>query len=262
MTTAEGTRPEAHATAAGRTEVRLSAVVPVYNERECVEPLWERLAPVLDATGSSWETVFVDDGSSDGTAEILERLARERPRVRVVRLLQNRGQTAALSAGFAHARGEWIVTLDADLQNPPEEIPRLLAAVDGVDLVYGRRRVRHDGWAKRIGSRIGNGVRNLVTGHFVHDTGCSLKLFRRNALARIPLFHGMHRFLPTLFEFHGFRTREVEVAHEPRAAGTSKYGNLGRAWRGLYDCFAVRWMRSRSLRYESVEIDNGRADDP
>jgi glycosyltransferase involved in cell wall biosynthesis len=238
---------------AART-VEISVVIPVFNEESCIEPLWERLAPVLQGLGRAWEVVFVDDGSTDAGPGILLRLRRDYPAARMIRMARNQGQSAALDAGFRAARGGWIVTLDADLQNPPEEIPRLFEAAGGVELVFGRRRRRRDSWFKRTGSRIGNGVRNLITGHRVRDTGCSLKLYRADALRRIPLFRGMHRFLPTLFVFHGYRIREIEVEHHPRVSGTSKYGNLARAWHGLADCFAVRWMRRRSLDYRAEEI--------
>jgi len=246
--------------APARTRVELSVVIPVYNEDACIDALWRELEPVLDRIGRPWEVVFVDDGSTDRGPERLLALARRRPEVRLVQLAANRGQTAALDAGFRAARGEWVVTLDADLQNPPQEIARLLEAAEGVDLVYGRRRVRHDSWVKRVASRIGNGVRNAITGHRVHDTGCSLKLYRRDALRRIPLFTGMHRFLPTLFAFHGFAVREIEVDHRQRVAGHSKYGNLTRATRGLHDCLAVRWMRGRSLHYEARELTSDPGD--
>jgi glycosyltransferase involved in cell wall biosynthesis len=229
--------------AARRVEV--SVVIPVFNEESCIEPLWERLEPVLRGLGRTWEVLFVDDGSTDAGPGILACLRGDNRSVRLIRLLRNQGQSAALDAGFRAARGGWILTLDADLQNPPEEIPRLFEAADGVELVFGRRRRRRDSWFKRIGSRIGNSVRNLITGHRVRDTGCSLKLYRAGAL---------HRFLPTLFVFYGYRIREVEVDHHPRVSGTSKYGNLKRAWHGLADCFAVRWMRRRSLDYRVEEI--------
>jgi glycosyltransferase involved in cell wall biosynthesis len=178
--------------------------------------------------------------------------------VRIIGLSRRSGQSAALAAGFRAARGEWIVTLDADLQNPPEEIPRLFEAAEQVDLVYGRRRRRIDSWIRRLSSRIGNGTRNIITGHRVSDTGCSLKALRREALSRIPLFHGAHRFLPTLFAFHGLKIREIAVDHHARTAGLTKYGVLNRAWRGLLDCLAVRWLRGRSLKYEAREIGDQR----
>ena len=238
--------------------VALSVVIPLYNEADCLDELWSRLDPVLRSLGDSWETIFIDDGSTDESPTRLRRLRRESSSIRILTLATNRGQSAALDAGFRAARGRWILTLDADLQNPPEQIPRLIAAREEADMVFGQRESRKDNWLRRASSSVGNAVRNAVTGHFVHDTGCSLKLFRRAAILRIPAFDGMHRFLPTLFVFHGFRVREVQVSHEARAGGDSKYGIRGRSLRGLIDCFAVRWLRGRSLRYEAREVE----DDP
>jgi glycosyltransferase involved in cell wall biosynthesis len=231
----------------------ISVVIPVYNEEACVEPLWSRLRPVLVGLGREFEVIFVDDGSSDRSAELLVDLRRAHAEVRLLRMERNQGQTAALDAGFRAARGTWVVTLDADLQNPPEEIPRLFEAAEGVDMVYGRRKVRRDGFVTRVSSRIGNCVRNWITGHRVCDTGCSLKLYRREALRRIPLVRGMHRFLPTLFAFHGYSVREIDVEHGARAGGVSKYGVGNRALSGLADCLAVRWMRPRAMNYRVRE---------
>jgi len=236
--------------------VGISFVVPVFNEEESLPLLWDRLRPILARLDRSWELILVDDGSTDGSLERLKAIRTADRRTRLVVFDRNHGQSAAMDAGFRAARGEWVIVLDADLQNPPEEIPRLLEASDGVDMVYGRRARRQDSWTARLSSRIGNGTRNLITGHHVHDTGCTLKCYRREALERIPLFRGMHRFLPTLFKFHGFVIREIEVAHESRVAGVSKYGIGNRAWRGLMDCLAVRWMRSRAFDYKSTELES------
>ncbi len=235
-------------------ELDLSIVIPIFNEEECLVTLWDRLFKTLANIDQNWEVVCVDDGSSDKSLERLLLLGSIEPRVTVLHLDKRSGQTAALDAGFRAARGNWILTLDADLQNPPEEIPILLAASNGVDLVFGRRIRRSDTWIRKMSSRVGNGVRNMVTGHRIVDTGCSLKLYRTEALRHIPLFNGMHRFFPTLFAAHGFRIKEVSVHHEPRAAGTSKYGVANRIWCGLLDCFAMRWMRSRSLRYAVSDV--------
>jgi dolichol-phosphate mannosyltransferase len=238
---------------ASRPRPELSVVIPVWDEAPCLGPLWARLEPVLRSLSTSWEAVFVDDGSTDESPQQLRRIRSASPAVRIVTLAANGGQSAALDAGVRAARGRWILTLDADLQNPPEEIPRMLAAREGADMVFGRRRTRRDGWVRRVSSRVGNAVRNAVTGHRVRDTGCSLKLFRRDAMLRIPAFQGMHRFLPTLFAIHGYRLLEVEVEHAARVAGRAKYGIRGRAWRGLVDCLGVRWLRARSLRYRAHE---------
>ncbi len=238
--------------------VDISLVIPVYDEEACVELLWERLRPVIDALGPRFEVLFVDDGSTDRSPVLLKAIRTTDPRVRLLTLDRHHGQSAALAAGFRAARGDRLITMDADLQNPPEEIRRLLEAGDDVDLVFGRRRKREDRPIKIFASRIGNGVRNMITGHRVHDTGCSLKLFRATALARIPMFNGMHRFLPTLFVFHGFAVKEILVDHHLRCGGASKYGLIDRAWRGLVDCLAVRWLGRRSLKYRILERNGTR----
>jgi dolichol-phosphate mannosyltransferase len=228
----------------------VSVVIPAYNEEANVEPCYRELAAVLAATGQPFEIIFVDDGSTDGTREALRRLTREDARVRVLRLRRNAGQTAALDAGFRAARGAVVVTMDADLQNDPRDIPRLLAALPGHDVVCGWRVDRRDPWTKRVASRIANRVRRAITGDGVHDTGCTLKAFRRDALKRLHLYRGMHRFLPALLLMEGCRVTEVPVGHRPRRAGRSKYGNWGRLWSGLADLWAVRWMARRRLDYE------------
>jgi glycosyltransferase involved in cell wall biosynthesis len=228
-------------------------VIPAYNERANVEPCYRELVDVLQAHGQSFEVVFVDDGSTDGTGDVLGRLTDADPRVRVLRFRRNAGQTAALHAGFQAARGAVVITMDADLQNDPHDIPKLLAALPGQDAVCGWRVDRHDPWSKRVASRIANRVRDRFTGDGVHDTGCTLKAFRREAVQRLHLYRGMHRFLPALLQIEGMRVTEVPVAHRPRRAGTSKYGNWGRLWTGLADLFAVRWMARRHLRYEVEE---------
>ncbi|HSE94822.1 MAG TPA: glycosyltransferase family 2 protein [Methylomirabilota bacterium] len=231
----------------------LSVVIPAYNEAANVEACYREVRGVLEALGQSFEILFVDDGSTDGTFPTLAGLARADPRLRVLRLRRNAGQTAALDAGFRAARGDVIVTMDADLQNDPADIPRLLAALVGNDAACGWRVNRRDPWTKRAASRIANRVRRYVTGDGIHDTGCTLKAFRREALGRLRLYRGMHRFLPALIRLDGFRVTEVPVGHRPRRAGQSKYGNWGRLWTGLADLWAVRWMARRHLRYEIDE---------
>jgi glycosyltransferase involved in cell wall biosynthesis len=232
----------------------LTVVIPAYNEEANVEACHRELAGVLDAHGAAFEILFVNDGSTDGTATALRRLAQADPRVRVLRLRQNAGQSAALDAGFRAARGAIVVTMDADLQNDPHDIPKLLAALPGHDAVCGWRVDRQDPWTKRIASRVANVVRDRVTRDGVHDTGCSLKVFRREAVQRLRLYRGMHRFLPALLQMEGLRVAEVPVSHRPRQAGVSKYGNWQRLWTGLADLWAVRWMARRRLDYEIQEI--------
>ncbi len=231
----------------------LSVVIPAYNEEPNVEACYRELVEVLAGLGRPFEVIVIDDGSTDGTFAVLRRLAAAEGRLRVLRFARNAGQTAALAAGFRAARGDTVVTLDADLQNDPRDIPKLLAALPGHDAVCGWRVDRQDPWAKRMGSRVANVVRRAVTRDGVHDTGCMLKAFRREALGRLPLFRGMHRFLPALLHMEGCRVVEVPVRHRPRRAGQSKYGNWSRLWAGLADLWAVRWMARRRLDYEVVE---------
>jgi glycosyltransferase involved in cell wall biosynthesis len=203
-------------------------------------------------TGAPWryEVLMVDDGSSDGTEEVLRRLAAAHPELRVVRFARNAGQTAAMDAGFRRARGRVVVTLDADLQNDPADIPRLVRELEGWDAVVGVRAVRRDSLVRRVSSRIANFVRNRLSDETITDTGCSLKAYRKEALDRLKLYRGMHRFLPTLLKMEGYRVRELPVGHRARAHGDSKYGIGNRLVPSFVDLLAVRWMKKRALRYE------------
>jgi dolichol-phosphate mannosyltransferase len=230
----------------------LSLVAPVFDEEQNLEPLYDKVAAAL--AGRRFELVLVDDGSRDRSAAIIRALHERDPRVRGVFFTHNRGQTAAMAAGIHAAAGELIATLDADLQNDPADIPRLVAALDSYDAAVGYRMQRHDTWVRRMSSKIANGVRNRLTGDQIRDTGCSLKVFRADAVRALPFFEGMHRFLPTLLRMHGFTVVEVGVSHHPRVAGLSKYGIRNRALRALRDTFAVRWMRSRLIRIEIAEV--------
>ncbi len=232
--------------------VDVSAIVPVYDERDNLEPLVDELSEVLHPLGVEFEILLVDDGSGDGSAEKIAELARSRPEVRGLHFRENRGQTAAFDAGFKAARGNVVVTLDADLQNDPRDIPRLLEALRGHDAAVGFRSARHDSWLRRISSRIANSVRNRLSGDDIIDTGCSLKAFRRDAVVGIKLHTGMHRFLPTLVRMEGGSVVQVPVNHRPRRAGRSKYGVWNRVFRAFEDLLAVRWMKKRRLDYEVV----------
>ncbi len=233
----------------------LSVVFPVFNEEENIVPLLEEIATALEGQPWSYEMVAVDDGSRDRSLEILRQSRAKYPNLRVLAFAKNCGQSAALDAGWRAARGTYVVSLDADLQNDPRDIPAMMRKLEesGVDMVIGTRVNRRDTWARRIQSRIGNGVRNWITGDRITDTGCSLKLVRRTAIERVALYNGMHRFLPTLVRMRGHRVVEMPVNHRPRKFGVSKYGAMNRALRGLVDCFAVRWMGKRMLRYEVRE---------
>jgi glycosyltransferase involved in cell wall biosynthesis len=227
--------------------------VPVYEERDNLEPLHGELCAALSAQAGGVEFVYVDDGSRDGSGEALGKLATQDGRVRVLRFAENCGQTAALAAGFGAARGEIVATLDADGQNDPADLPRLLAALDRADVVNGVRQQRRDGWVRRLSSKIGNGFRNWMTHESVTDVGCSLRVMRAAYLRRVKLYRGMHRFLPTLLRLEGARVIELPVSHRPRRSGRSKYGIANRLFVGVADVFAVRWMQKRRLAWRLRE---------
>ncbi|WP_447600990.1 glycosyltransferase family 2 protein [Nitrospira sp. Nam80] len=230
-----------------------SVVIPIKDERENLIPLTEQLLKALTSRDESrsapFEIVFIDDGSTDGSGEALDQLAARHPEVSVIHFDRNYGQSSAFDAGFKQSTGELVITMDGDLQNDPADIGTLLAYVKDFDLVCGWRTNRHDSPVRKISSRIANAVRSAITGDRVHDTGCSLKIFRQAVVARLQMFEGMHRFFPALALMHGFTVTEVPVRHYPRTHGISKYGVGNRLFKGLYDLLAVRWMQHRCLRY-------------
>lgn len=232
---------------------QLSVVIPVYNEQDNLEPLLAELSPVLDGLGLPWEVLFVNDASTDASAAVLARLAAAEPRVRVVTHRINSGESAGQASGFRAARSALVLTMDADLQNDPADIPRYLAALDAdVHCVCGYRADRREGWLRRFASRTANRFRAAITGDRLRDAGCTYRLMRRDALADIPVFNGMHRFLPTLIKAQGGTVREIPINDRPRRFGVSKYGINNRLWRGLVDCFGVRWYQRRALRFDRV----------
>jgi glycosyltransferase involved in cell wall biosynthesis len=235
--------------------LNLSVVIPAYNEEESLEPLWSELRPVLERLGLDFEVIFVDDGSHDRSPEIIRGFRERDPRVRLVRLKANAGESAATDAGFKAARGRWVVTMDADLQNDPADIPRLLAQLDRWDAVTGWRmnRAAGDSVLRRASARIANRVRNWVSDESIQDSGCTFRAFRCECLRGLTLYRGFHRFIPTLLRMRGYRILEVPVDHRPRRFGRSKYGVMNRAIVALLDLLAVRWMKSRLLRYEIAE---------
>jgi glycosyltransferase involved in cell wall biosynthesis len=228
---------------------QVSAVVPAYNEVDNIPVLVSELRTALEATGRTWELLLVDDGSRDGTPAAMHAAAGTEPRIRVLELAQNAGQSAALAAGLLRARGDVVVTLDADLQNDPADIPALIARLGEADVVSGVRAARNDTWIRLVSSRIANGTRRMVIGDAITDIGCSLKAYRREVLADLPLFVGVHRFLPALCAFRGARVVEMPVRHRARTLGVSKYGMGNRLWRGLHDLVGVAWLKHRLVRY-------------
>lgn len=233
----------------------ISLVIPVYNEEGNLPVLAEEIAAAMAGVARPWEVLFVDDGSVDASLEIIRSLAEDSPHVRFVSLAGNRGQSAAFAAGFREAGGEIIITMDADLQNDPADIPAMLAIYGrgGVTMVVGWRADRKDTLAKRMASKIGNAIRNAISRETIKDTGCSLKVMRRDMLLRLPVFNGMHRFFPTLLRLEGAVVAEVKVNHRPRRSGVSKYGIWDRAGKTVLDLLAVRWLQSRHITYSIKE---------
>lgn len=236
--------------------VELSVVAPVYNEYGNLTPLTEKIIEAISDEVESFEIIYIDDGSVDGSSELLDQLAKKYERLKVYHFIENNGQTAAFAAAFEKAEGRLIATLDADLQVDPADIIKLLVKIKDYDLVCGVRIDREDTIIKKISSKIGNGVRNYLTGEEIIDTGCPLKLFRRKVVKDYNLFEGMHRFFPTLAKMKGYSVVEVPVKHYPRHEGKSKYGISNRLWVGLKDTLAVRWMQRRQINYQIKGEDN------
>jgi dolichol-phosphate mannosyltransferase len=235
--------------------VDLSVVIPVYNEEDNLPHLWPELRGALEPLGLGFEVLFVDDGSRDHSAELIRGFRDADARVRLVRLKANAGETAATDAGFKAARGRLVVTMDADLQNDPHDIPALLSHLDRWDAVTGWRVNRGDGDSvlRRASSRVANRVRNWISDESVQDSGCTFRAFRRECLRGLVLYRGFHRFIPTLLKMRGYRVLEVPVRNRPRRFGQSKYGVLNRVFGATLDLLVVRWMKNRMLRYEVAE---------
>jgi glycosyltransferase involved in cell wall biosynthesis len=229
-------------------DVPLSVVIPVYNEAEAIPHLRRALTAALDKLALPYEVVAVDDGSRDGTPALLEAIQAEDPRWVIVTLRRNFGQTAAMSAGFDHARGEVIVTMDGDLQNDPEDIPKLLAAIKDHDVVSGWRSPRRDPFlTRRLPSALANGLISWVTGVPLHDYGCALKAYRREVTQHIRLYGEMHRFIPAIASWMGVSIAEVKTTHHARLYGRSKYG-LARTARVLLDLLTVKFLLGYSTK--------------
>lgn len=223
----------------------LSIVVPVYNEEDNVRLLFEKIQAVCETINDTYEVLFVDDGSHDGTFAVLSELSEQKPQLKVIRFQKNAGQTAAMAAGFEFAQGLRIISMDGDLQNDPADIPKLLEKLDeGYDLVCGWRKERQDKFlTRRVPSIVANWIIGKVTGVPIHDNGCSLKAYRASVIKKVPLYGEMHRFIPAMSTVAGARIAEMVVTHHPRRFGESKYG-LGRVWRVMLDIIAFKFIIS------------------
>ena len=236
-----------------RQDLDLSIIIPIKNEAENVNFLRDEIDSVLQGFPYSWECIWIDDGSTDQSPTEIQRFNREDNHHQYLLLSQNYGQSAALYAGFCHARGQMLATMDGDGQNDPNDIPNLVEylCANGCDLVNGVRRNRRDSFIRRISSRIANGFRNWLTQENITDVGCSLRVFRYECVTRITPFNGFHRFLPTLIRIRGYSNiAEVPVNHRPRTRGQTSYGIHNRLWVGIADSFAVRWMQKRAVSAE------------
>lgn len=230
----------------------LSVVIPLFNEEENVGPLCEEIAAAL--SGQEYEIVLVDDKSTDQT---LHRIP-SKPEIRVIPFAKNTGQSGAMYSGIHAAEGEIIILMDGDRQNDPSDIPKMLQELQkGYDMVCGYRASRKDTWVKRMTSLIANTVRSRFTRDGVRDTGCTLKVLRRECREALLPFNGMHRFIPALIKGMGYRITEMPVKHRPRVAGVSKYGLGNRAVRATVDMFAVRWLLSRQIQIRVARVANG-----
>jgi dolichol-phosphate mannosyltransferase len=239
--------------------LEISVVVPCHNELANLRPLAQAIRAAVEPLGVEYEIILTDDCSNDGSWDTMRELAAAQPRLRAQRLAARSGQSAALWAGIRAARGRIVVTLDADLQNDPADIPKLISALKQADCVCGTRveaRNQGDNWVRIASSRIANWVRNKVSGETISDAGCCFRAFRRECVADVKFFNGAHRFLPTLIKLEGFSVAEVAINHHPRAAGATHYGIWNRLFKSSGDLLAVRWMKKRYFRYQIAERIN------
>ncbi len=234
----------------------LSVIIPVKNEEDNVSRLGMEVSTALEGFELSWECLWIDDGSTDKTLDEMKKLHEKEPNHRYIVLDRNYGQSAGLSAGFDNAKGHIFATLDGDGQNDPADIPALvrLLVSENADMVNGVRQKRRDSIIRKISSKIANAFRNWVTGEMVKDVGCAIRAFRSECIRKIPVFKGMHRFIPTLIALAGYsKILEIPVNHRPREFGKTKYGINNRLWVGLWDSFAVMWMQNRVVRYQLAD---------
>ncbi|HUT30109.1 MAG TPA: glycosyltransferase family 2 protein [Sedimentisphaerales bacterium] len=240
-----------------RQDVYLSIIAPAFNEADNLAQLVQEVVGAVSVLDKPYEVIIINDASTDQSPTVLAELMKNYPQLRVLSMKRRAGQSAALKAGLQSARGRFIATIDADLQNDPADIPGMLDLVASgrCDMVNGWRAKRMDPFLKRASTRVANFVRNRLTRENIRDSACGLKVFRRECVAHIYYFDGMHRFLPTLAKVAGCRVLEVAVNHRPRLVGKTKYGISNRLSRGLRDTFGVRWMKDRALRCEFEELE-------
>ena len=241
---------------------RISVVIPVFNEEGNLAELIRELSQTMNSLRVPYEIICVDDRSTDSSLRVLRGLPERYPLLRVIAHRVNSGESAGEATGFEHARGGIVITMDADLQNDPADIPAMLDALTpDVSAVCGIRRKREDDFVKRISSRLANRFRNAITGETIADAGCTFRALRRSSLREIIVFNGMHRFIPTILRLQGYKVSELHVNHRSRASGRSKYGVGNRLWRGIRDCFVMRWYGKRCIpgdRCEPEQIPEGR----
>jgi len=230
--------------------IKLSVIAPVYNEEDNIIALYHSITEAVEKKVESYEIILVNDGSRDRSAKILNELAGSDQAVKVVHFEKNCGQTAAIWAGMKKSVGELIAIIDADLQTDPRDIFKLMPYIKKFDFVNGKRIDRKDTLLKKVSSKVGNAVRNWLTGDKIYDTGCPMKLMKREVADSYYLYNGMHRFLPTLAKMNGFRVIEIAVSHRERKFGVSKYGVLNRAFVGLMDAIVIGWLRKRVIHYQ------------
>jgi len=228
----------------------ISVICPFYNEKDNLKELYPRLLKTMKQLSDSWEIIFVNDGSKDGGGAYLQSMISDQPSIRLIELDRNCGLTTALYAGLQASKGDILATLDADLQNPPEEIPRLLGLLQEADMVTGIRQKRRDRWIKRLSSKIANRIRKMALSDTIQDIGCSLRLFRRPVLEAFYPYQGIHRFFPAIAEAQGFKIKQIPVDHHPRRFGKAKYGLFNRILGPLWDLCAVRWLLKKKIKYQ------------
>jgi dolichol-phosphate mannosyltransferase len=230
----------------------LSVVLPIYNELDNIRPLVADIQAAIP-TDVRYEIICVDDCSTDGSGPLLAELAKSEPTVRHIRHRRNFGQSASVATGFAAAAGCLLLTMDSDRQNEPSDIPAFLKAMqEGVDCVCGIRQKRQDSALKLLSSKLANGFRRFILRDSIHDAGCGFRILRRECVGNLPVFNGLHRFIPIILSRQGGVVREIEISHRERSAGVSKYGVNNRLWRGLFDCFGVWWYCRRAVPFRRV----------